>query len=176
MEGDPKQSSNHRSVAQSVQKHCEKLEAICDSSSVSSKTLLLRVVKLTRHGADRLLQQSRLHVFPRAAVLHRLCDFEELAEKAGGGKRVGAALEVRDPKGVVEKTLNRVEMEKTLENGVQIAAVSEIVEATRGGTGAKRVRIAVGIVLLLDRRVANTIEKSNSVLAKRFISRSDFSC
>ena len=146
MKGNAEQSAHPRRVAQRVQKHRQKLEAICDSLRVSFRTLLLCVVKIRRYAADRLLQQPGLHVLPCRAVAHflsDLSDFGELAEKTAGRKRVGAVLEVRAPISVLEQPVHRAEMQKALENGIQIATISEIVESASGRRGCKR-----GIVLV----------------------------
>lgn len=148
MKGNAEQSAYPRRVAQRVQKHRQKLEAICDSLRVSFRTLLLCVVKIRRYAADRLLQQPGLHVLPCRAVAHFLSDFGELAEKTAGRKRVGAVLEVSAPISVLEQPFHRAEMQKALENGVQIATISEIVESASGRRGCKRVGIALGIVLV----------------------------
>ena len=112
------------------------------------RTLLLRVVKIRRHAADRLLQQPGLHVLPCRAVAHFLSDFGELAEKTAGRKRVGAVLEVRAPISVLEQPFHRAEMQKALENGVQIATISEIVESASGRRVCEWIRIALRIVLV----------------------------
>ena len=130
---------------------------------VSFRTLLLRVVKIRRHAADRLLQQPGLHVFPCRAVAHFLCEFEELAERTAGRKGVGTVLEVCVPVRVLEKPFHRAEMQKTLKNGVQIATISEIVESASGRRVCEWIRIALRIVLV-DRGVCGGLPWRNRTL------------
>lgn len=65
-----------------------------------------------------------------SAVLKGLSDLEELAENAI--RRIGRSAELKmiGPKRVAEESLNGVKMNETLKNGVEIAAVSEIIEST----------------------------------------------